>query len=483
MHENHEYDAATTQKPVVPVGGARKIVLLASGAFNPPTFMHFRMFERAKDFLERTLSLEVLEGVVSPCSDYGANPDLVASIHRLKMVELIASGTDWISTDAWESEQRGHIRVLDVLRHVQTRMEKKYGPEKLRVMLLCGGDVMESFAKISPEVDMWRTSDLTEIVRHHGIVVISRVNTNPMRIIYMIDLLREFQKNIYVIEDETFASALSSTKLRTAIRRNESIKFCTDDQVISYISQFGLYKPEKPLQEASVPSAAKENLSASVKEGAQASTLKRPTREVQDDTKNNLPKLENDVSAEPIWCGQATTSQAAPSSLESECTQTTITLESPIYDNVSFEEIVKASNSWKEYIKSVAEQTSTSVLEQIRRLEEQHSQSNVPVRQKQCQDRSTQYQVPSTLTKKEHHTDGKKLIRFDLKDDRGGKPRKTDEARVPVPLVSAPAAHSLTSTTTSRSTSPRQFGTPSDSGITLTYADCPLDSNTPETTV
>ncbi|KAK0396902.1 hypothetical protein QR680_001904 [Steinernema hermaphroditum] len=480
MHENHEYHSATTQKSVISGEDTLKIVLVSSGAFNPPTLMHFRMFERAKDFFERTLGLEVLEGIVSPCSDYNATPDLVASNHRLKMLQLITSRIDWISVDGWESEQSKHCPVLEVLRNVQSKMRKKHGAGNIRVMLLCGGDVMESFAKISPDVDAWRTNDLTEVVRNHGIVVISRMNTNPLRVVYMIDLLREFQKNIYVIEDETFASAMCSTKLRTAIRRSESIRFCTDDQVISYISKFGLYLPEKSLE-----STAETKLALPLSSGPGASPHDS-VKERHTDVQRNLPsRLEKKISNEPVWCGQASTSHLPLSSRESECTQTTITLESPIYDNVSFEEIVKASNSWKEYIKSVAAQTSSSVLEQIKLLEEQHSPHNEESqrpRPKLSQDRGTQYEIPSSLSRREQAVDAKKLIRFDIRNDKSERARKPEDGREKTVLSPTSIVHSLTSTA-SRCASPRQFGTPSDSGITLTYADCPLDSNTPETTV
>ena len=31
------------------------VVLILCGSFNPPTYLHLRMFERAKDFLQRVL--------------------------------------------------------------------------------------------------------------------------------------------------------------------------------------------------------------------------------------------------------------------------------------------------------------------------------------------------------------------------------------------------------------------------------------------
>jgi len=48
-----------------------KVLLLACGSFNPPTLMHLRMFEVAKDTLRR-LGTQVVGGVISPVHDgYG----------------------------------------------------------------------------------------------------------------------------------------------------------------------------------------------------------------------------------------------------------------------------------------------------------------------------------------------------------------------------------------------------------------------------
>jgi hypothetical protein len=44
------------------------VVLVATGSFNPPTFMHLRMFELARDEL-RSKGFHVLGGYMSPVND------------------------------------------------------------------------------------------------------------------------------------------------------------------------------------------------------------------------------------------------------------------------------------------------------------------------------------------------------------------------------------------------------------------------------
>ena len=46
-----------------------KVVLLACGSFNPPTILHLRMFEAARDFLRFGFGCEVVEGIISPVAD------------------------------------------------------------------------------------------------------------------------------------------------------------------------------------------------------------------------------------------------------------------------------------------------------------------------------------------------------------------------------------------------------------------------------
>uniref|UniRef100_A0A914S2C6 Cytidyltransferase-like domain-containing protein n=1 Tax=Parascaris equorum TaxID=6256 RepID=A0A914S2C6_PAREQ len=184
---------------------------------------------RARDYLEKTHNCVVVEGILSPVADSFRKPDLLTAEHRLKMVELAVRNSTWLRADGWECSQSEWTRTLHVLNHFKKQLERKYGdgPSGIRLMFLCGGDVVE------------------EIVRDFGLVVIARTNSDPMKTVYLIDVLRKHQKNIHVIEDETCPNDISSTRLRTAVRRRESIRYCTDDEVISYIEKNNLYSFSK----------------------------------------------------------------------------------------------------------------------------------------------------------------------------------------------------------------------------------------------
>ncbi|KAI4460428.1 nicotinamide mononucleotide adenylyltransferase [Holotrichia oblita] len=152
----------------------KKIVLLSCGSFNPPTNMHLRMLELARDQLHK-LGYEVVLGLISPVHD-------------------------------------GYVK------------------------LLCGADLLESF----DTPGLWAIKDVEEIVGNHGLVVVTREKSDPQQFIYMSDILTKYMSNITVI-NEWIRNDVSSTKIRRALRRNESVKYLVPDQVIDYITRQELY--------------------------------------------------------------------------------------------------------------------------------------------------------------------------------------------------------------------------------------------------
>lgn len=127
-----------------------KVILLACGSFNPPTNMHLRMFECARDFLEMEHGCKVIRGIISPVADNFGKIDLISGHHRMKMAELAVNGSDWITADFWETEQSDWTRTVMVMRHHIEVLKKEFNESSIRLMLLCGGDVVDSFTRLLP---------------------------------------------------------------------------------------------------------------------------------------------------------------------------------------------------------------------------------------------------------------------------------------------------------------------------------------------
>ncbi|XP_022256918.1 nicotinamide/nicotinic acid mononucleotide adenylyltransferase 1-like isoform X2 [Limulus polyphemus] len=249
-----------------------KVVLLACGSFNPITNMHLRMFELARDYLHSTKRYQVIGGIISPVSDGYGKKGLLTAKHRCEMLQRALQTSDWIRLDTWESDQTTWTETRKVLQHHQNlfdsivngnksssnlRKKQKLDYDKInantigakvssptwdlsqpvQVKLLCGADLLESFGV--PK--LWKDEDIADIVGNFGLVVITRKGSNPQRFIYESDVLTKYQWNIHLVT-EWITNDISSTKIRRALRRGESVRYLLQDAVIQYIKDQKLYQ-------------------------------------------------------------------------------------------------------------------------------------------------------------------------------------------------------------------------------------------------
>lgn len=63
------------------------LVIVACGSFSPPTYLHLRIFEMAKDQVIESGKYELLGGYYSPVSDYYRKEGLAKATHRVRMCE------------------------------------------------------------------------------------------------------------------------------------------------------------------------------------------------------------------------------------------------------------------------------------------------------------------------------------------------------------------------------------------------------------
>lgn len=115
------------------------------------------------------------------------------------------------------------------------------------MMLLCGADVLESFAI----PNLWKQDDIAEILGHYGLVCITRSGSDPYKFIHQSDVLWKYRKNIHVVP-EWVTNEISATHVRRALRRGQSVRYLLPDDVVHYIQEHKLYTSETEQKNADI---------------------------------------------------------------------------------------------------------------------------------------------------------------------------------------------------------------------------------------
>ncbi|SPO27197.1 probable NMA2 - nicotinate-nucleotide adenylyltransferase [Ustilago trichophora] len=231
------------------------LVIVACGSFSPPTYLHLRIFEMAKDQIIESGKYELLAGYYSPVSDYYKKEGLAKATHRVRMCELAVEKTStWLMVDAWESLQDEYQRTAVVLDHFHEEINgannggvllSDGSRKNVKIMLLAGGDLIQSMG----EPGVWATADLHHILGQYGCLIVERTGADVWSFLLSHDLLWKYRRNLKIVK-QTIYNDISSSKVRLFVRRGQSIKYLLPNSVIQYIENQGLYRlpPDEDLK-------------------------------------------------------------------------------------------------------------------------------------------------------------------------------------------------------------------------------------------
>ncbi|XP_014095975.2 nicotinamide/nicotinic acid mononucleotide adenylyltransferase 1 isoform X1 [Bactrocera oleae] len=229
-----------------------RLILIACGSFNPPTLMHLRMFEIAKNHLMERGAFQVIGGIMSPVHDAQRKQGLVAGKHRLAMLRLALRSSKWIQASDWELQQPQWTPTVDVLKYhklcISNVMKDKVEDKRemlpaevteytgeVHLRFLAGADLLATLA----DPQLW-TNEEVETMCSYGLVVISRLGSKSEKFIFESDMLSKHSRNIELVTNWS-TNNLSSTLVRRLLKRGQSVKYLIDDDVIEYIRKYNLY--------------------------------------------------------------------------------------------------------------------------------------------------------------------------------------------------------------------------------------------------
>ncbi|XP_016952897.1 nicotinamide/nicotinic acid mononucleotide adenylyltransferase 3 isoform X1 [Drosophila biarmipes] len=305
-----------------------RIAFIACGCFSPPTPMHLRMFEIARDHFEMQGTHRVVGGIISPTHDSYGKKGLASALDRCAMVKLATQSSNWIRLSDWEVHQNQWMRTQAVLQHHQNYINNHINSggsggddepdthlagwlprglhdsrDPVRLKLLCGGDLLESFAVPG----LWEEADIENIVANHGLVVITRAGSNPGKFIFDSDILTKYQNNITLITNWV-PNEVSSSLIRRLLGRGQSVKYLLDDLVLEYIKRQRLfnYKP-KYITDAVRPNHLLFNHAyTDNNKNTSSYSVSDQLEQDMDESDTPSPQLQHTATSRVFCCGEAT---------------------------------------------------------------------------------------------------------------------------------------------------------------------------------
>lgn len=194
------------------------------GSFNPIHFGHLTIAETVKKKFGYD-KVAILPAYISP---FKAKIKNVLPEDRIQMIQLAIAGKEGLYCETYEIEKKGISYTADTIRYLYS----KFGCVEKRIAFIMGSDLLKSFL-------FWKDSDF--LLQNLDIILASRnymqAAESDLKNIKLI--CEKFGSSVFEIKNKLID--ISSTKIRYAVKNNESIQSFVPDSVRRYIIEKNLY--------------------------------------------------------------------------------------------------------------------------------------------------------------------------------------------------------------------------------------------------
>ena len=196
----------------------RKIGLFG-GSFNPPHLGHLHLAKIVHD----VLSLDEIRLIPAKKPPHKSNQAYISEMDRFAMCEIISELYPWLVAENFELCQNRVSYTYYTVKYF-----KKLMPDA-KLFLVIGGDMLASFQTWFK----WQ-----EILKYASLACIAREDGEYENLLSFANKLCQ-SGEIFLINTQSFA--VSSTKIRKMIEKNENYSCYLPEKIVQYIRTRNLY--------------------------------------------------------------------------------------------------------------------------------------------------------------------------------------------------------------------------------------------------
>ncbi len=199
---------------------SNKKVAIFGGTFDPPHQGHFILAEQIRN------KFGLDEIIYMPAGQPPHKKDKLISPNkdRLAMLDLVIADNDFFSLSDWEIKQDGYSYTARTLKEFVPQIEAE------EVFFIIGADSLA-------EIFKWRNPEY--LLTEAKFIVFNRAGYN------LNEILKEKRYQPYLDNIYTYQGLnieISSSFIKNEIKKGNSIRYLTSDDICSYIQKNGLYR-------------------------------------------------------------------------------------------------------------------------------------------------------------------------------------------------------------------------------------------------